>query len=426
MVEAAAALSRILAKLDSSLAHLERSASASWLPEDWSLRTTELRRDLYTLKAQLGGLPAMWPPDGDAEQGILLRATRSQVDQSTRSVETSLDKLQGSLPPQERDREFSAYKASSENLRSDLRRFQELLPSGTGSVVAAAGLAEPDYVLEEQPWYAPEYPKTRETSHEEAEALRSRIDAVLITATKVELLAVLKPLRPLPDERRALLVYWGNETYYLGRFGKNLVAVTRCGMGSTGSRSVAYAAPAAQRLWRPRAVIMVGIAFGRDPEEQRIADVIVASEVFSYEPQRLGPNGIVPRGPTPATNDLLLNRFENANWKFGRPDGSRCRMIVGPVLSGEKLIDNRNSKNDLFARYPRAVGGEMEGTGLGAAAIRSGTAWILVKGICDWADGQKNDKHQPLAAAAATSLVLDVLSRPTALLDIPKPAPVAE
>jgi nucleoside phosphorylase len=426
MAGAAATLSGVLGKLNSSLTHLEGSASATWLPEDWSLRTTELRRDLWTLKAQLGELPAMWPPDGDAEQGILLRAARSQVDQSTRGVETSLDRLQGSLPSQERDREFSAYKAASENLRSDLRRFRELLPSRTGSALAAAGLAEPDYVLEEQPWFAPEYPKTRETSHDKAEALRGRIDAVLITATKVELLAVLKPLRPLPDQRRVLLVYRGNETYYLGRFGRNVVAVTRCGMGSTSSRSVAYAAPAAQRLWRPRAVIMIGIAFGRDPAEQRIADVIVASEVFSYEPQRLGPHGIVPRGPTPAANDLLLNRFENADWTFGRPDGSRSRMIVGPVLSGEKLIDNRNSKDDLFSRYPRAVGGEMEGTGLGAAAIRAGTAWILVKGICDWADGQKNDKHQPLAAAAATSLVLDVLSRSTALLGLPKPAAAAE
>ena len=109
-------------------------------------------------------------------------------------------------------------------------------------------------------------------------------------------------------------------------------------------------------------------------------------------------------------------------WRFERPDKTRCRMIVGPVLSGEKLIDDPDFKRDLLKRYPSAVGGDMEGAGLYAAAARGGTAWILVKGICDWADGRKTSKHQPLAAAAATSLVLRVLSQRTVLRDIEKPA----
>jgi len=87
----------------------------------------------------------------------------------------------------------------------------------------------------------------------------------------------------------------------------------------------------------------------------------------------------------------------------------------GAVLSGEELIDNAARKAELLQRFPEAIGGEMEGTGLSAASFYERRPWILIKAICDWADGVKNSYHQPLAAAAAASLVHHVLSDPDAL-----------
>jgi hypothetical protein len=80
-------------------------------------------------------------------------------------------------------------------------------------------------------------------------------------------------------------------------------------------------------------------------------------------------------------------------------------------LSGEKLIDDPDFKAELFDQYPQAIGGEMEGAGLVAAALRGGVPWLLVKAVCDWGDGKKHSKHQPLAAAAAVSLSHHVLSQ---------------
>lgn len=51
----------------------------------------------------------------------------------------------------------------------------------------------------------------------------------------------------------------------------------------------------------------------------------------------------------------------------------------------------------------------MEGTSLTATFIRVGLPWILVKSICGWGEN-KHSKHQPLAAAAAASLLHHVLS----------------
>jgi nucleoside phosphorylase len=167
---------------------------------------------------------------------------------------------------------------------------------------------------------------------------------------------------------------------------------------------------------------MIGIALGKDPTKQKIADVLVASQIISYEPQRIGEKQTVPRGPITPANTTLLNRFENVpHWSFSRPDGSKCECRVGPLLSGEKLVDDPAFKALQFDQYPQAIGGEMEGVGLAAAAVRDGVPWILVKAICDWGDGKKHKKHQPLAAAAAVSLAHHVLSQPDVLNGLDKP-----
>jgi 5'-3' exonuclease len=62
--------------------------------------------------------------------------------------------------------------------------------------------------------------------------------------------------------------------------------------------------------------------------------------------------------------------------------------------------------------FPQAIGAEMEGAGVYAACKnRNVTEWILVKGICDYGDGNKGVgkvKRQNLAAKCATSLSLKV------------------
>lgn len=100
---------------------------------------------------------------------------------------------------------------------------------------------------------------------------------------------------------------------------------------------------------------------------------------------------------------------------FRRPDNSICKKHVGQILSGEKLIDNIVFKEELLKQYPLANGGEMEGTGLWSAAQRARKKWIIVKGVCDWADGKKHDDYQAMAAASAVSLCIHVFSDSHAL-----------
>ena len=239
---------------------------------------------------------------------------------------------------------------------------------------------------------------------------------LILTTVDVELMAVLRSLKPLPKRRSILKGHIGQETYYAGRLGSTIVLVTMCGMGSQGRDSVILAAQQAISDFKPKAIIMVGIAFGKDPDTQRLGDVLVASQIVSYEQQRIGKKQVVHRGTISQTGPVLLNRFRQAlDWSFSAPDGHEVHVYVGPLISGEKLIDQSDFKETLFDAFPQAIGGEMEGAGLYATASRFGVEWIVVKAVCDWADGSKSDNAQPLAAAAAASLVEHVLMEPTVL-----------
>ncbi len=236
---------------------------------------------------------------------------------------------------------------------------------------------------------------------------------LILTAAKPELYAVLDYLRPASRKRNIFRGFIGQETYYVGCYGKERSVVTMCGMGAIGRDSVILSTQQAITLFKPKAMIMTGIAFGRDPKIQKLGDILISSHVIAYEPQRVSRSQVVHRGNITQAGPILLNRFRNAiDWHFLIDQEQETRVHIGPVLSGEKLIDQREYKIRLFDNYPQGIGGEMEGAGFSAVAARTGVEWIIVKGICDWADGTKNDYFQALAAHAAASLVFHVLSDP--------------
>ncbi len=100
-------------------------------------------------------------------------------------------------------------------------------------------------------------------------------------------------------------------------------------------------------------------------------------------------------------------------------------MHIGPMLSGEKLVDNKAFKKQLLLEFPKAIGGEMEGVGLYATAARRNCEWVVVNGIADWADRSKTEEWQPFAALAAATLVRAVLKNRFSLAEL-SPAFVVE
>lgn len=179
------------------------------------------------------------------------------------------------------------------------------------------------------------------------------------------------------------------------------VYLVRSSAGSSGSNGSTLVAGEAIDALKPDYIISVGICFGADKEKQKIGDVLVSRNIYHYEPGRISEKDFVPRGEKlPASSYLLqlcqATKLESAN------------RHIGLIASGEKLVDSEDFVRFLHDQQKEFIGGEMEGSGISAAAQRHKADWIMIKAICDWGF-KKNKKGQPTAAENAARYACKVL-----------------
>ncbi|MEN6619930.1 MAG: hypothetical protein ABFD50_00035, partial [Smithella sp.] len=169
---------------------------------------------------------------------------------------------------------------------------------------------------------------------------------------------------------------------------------------------------------QPKAVIGVGIAFGINQEKQSIGDVLLPRDIQGYDLARISQTSIDPRGPRPPVSDFLFQVFDQTD-QTCKAQPSSClnwpKMHRGTVLSGSKLVDNLDYRKSLEKLAPDIIGGEMEAIGIRMAAESRKVDWIIIKAICDWADGNKSsstkERDQELATQNAALVVHHVLQK---------------
>lgn len=239
-------------------------------------------------------------------------------------------------------------------------------------------------------------------------------DVLLVVATETERDACLTLFSELLGASHSLLLGVRRTYFDLGIVEGAKVCMVQCEMGSGAPGAAQSTVADAVDDLRPGSVIMVGISFGFDPKKQKIGQVLVSKQLKPYEVQRVGTDKsgqpeIVSRGDKVTASTSLLGRFRSSSVDWG--DG---QVSFGLLLSGEKLIDNVDFRNAVAQFELEAIGGEMEGAGLYASCVDRNTSWIIVKAICDWADGRKSSnkkKRQALAANNAASFVLHTLKK---------------
>lgn len=237
-------------------------------------------------------------------------------------------------------------------------------------------------------------------------------DILLITVTDIESRAVMKVFREATGKAPQLEAIGDRDYHDLGELNGTRVFMALSEMGTSGPGGSHESVRKGIEALAPAAVIMVGIAFGVNQQKQAIGDILVSQQLRLYDLQRVSKDEIILRGDKPHASTWLINRFKNADLHW---DESKAKVRFGVILSGEKLIDDADYRDQLKQFESEAVGGEMEGTGLYVASHDKKVDWILVKAICDWADGNKNnpdkDKHQQTAAHNAASFVLHALQQ---------------
>ena len=258
-------------------------------------------------------------------------------------------------------------------------------------------------------------------SEAQAIDLRRSLDLVIVTATDIESQHVWRRLIPVNGAKSLYRTQIGSDVFIIGTFGIYLTAHVQCEMGSGGVSGSALVTAAAISFWDPSIVLMTGIAFGLG-DSQKMGEVLISNAVYPYELARIGTrkgllryiptlrSKIEMRGTDIPAGINLLSRFRHARaWIQNLPYSV---SKPGRMISGEKLLDNFDTKNFLKQNVPVWIGGEMEGAGLSAAAHRESVQWIIVKSICDWGDGTKQGDHQDQAAENSTDYAYRVLSIP--------------
>lgn len=182
--------------------------------------------------------------------------------------------------------------------------------------------------------------------------------------------------------------------------------------GRQGNRESQRAASELYAAYRPKAIVAVGIAFGVDESRQALGDVLVSAYICDYETALIREGKLSLRGPRPSASRHLVQSLETLNirQRHGQDAGVWPQLRPGGVLSGEKLVDDIDYRDSLraLAGQDDIVGGEMESAGLAKALEGLPVDWIVIKGICDWADGKKGqdkDRRQHDAAENAARVL---------------------
>ncbi len=182
--------------------------------------------------------------------------------------------------------------------------------------------------------------------------------------------------------------------------------------------------------FRPRIVVMVGIAAGSDSARQNYGDILAASMTFDYGAgKELSRDGTPLFQPDPypiAVQPAILTRLmqwdtrnlKNILERWAAKKGEErlpapnLHLHVGPIASGSAVIDRNGVVEAIKSNFRKLIGIEMEAYGVHRAcqeATKTPTAFICLKSICDFA-ASKEDKWQSYSAFTAAQYCHEFLT----------------
>jgi nucleoside phosphorylase len=208
-------------------------------------------------------------------------------------------------------------------------------------------------------------------------------------------------------------------------------------------------------------IILVGIAAGQpnlsDGERDvRLGDIVVGNNIIQYDHVKRTNGEIELRGdklPTAdadmvnivhrlrANQDFAKSARRQKSWeryidenvreirRASRPDAEQDKhhskrayttgheyerpdnypyVHFGNIGSASTLLKDERYRDQLNERY-KTIAYEMEGAGIAIAAATNGFGYLIIRGICDYADSDKNDAWQTYASVCAASFARSVL-----------------
>lgn len=142
----------------------------------------------------------------------------------------------------------------------------------------------------------------------------------------------------------------------------------------------------------PKYIISVGVAFGVNPDKQRLGDVLVSKELVFYDNFNKVTDGVIKldshetyRIDKNLEAQLRMLNLSEYNKK------TSYNIYFGSMLTGGTVLSDAFERNQLIEAAENIgqniIGGEMEGSGIYYACQKikdRHIPFLIVKGICDW------------------------------------------
>ena len=230
-------------------------------------------------------------------------------------------------------------------------------------------------------------------------------DVAIVTAVKIETESVMR----LYDDWKEVKISSDTQVYYETSFEKDGVKrrVITAQQNEMGMTAASYLASKMISLFRPRYLIMVGIAAGIGAE-QIYGDVIVPDVIWNYAAGKFvsaekaditfGDIGFLPRPIAIEIDEEILSIIKALK---DNPD-NEFHLHIGPMACGNSVVANRDVVNkQIHSLFPKTAGLDMESYSAFYAAMHATEPKpkaIVIKSICDYADSEKSDQYQKFAA----------------------------
>lgn len=317
---------------------------------------------------------------------------------------------------------------NGENLfkRLDLEKLKSLdKPLSTHE--AAEDLAETlcDLLCEELDGQKPQKAKTEAKPREAKteKTAKDRADFLLVTALPEErdaLLAHLPGAFKLPPRKDDIHIYFRADLpVENGRGSYRVVVLPLLGMGRV---NAATATSEAIKRWKPRHVVLVGIAGGVKARNVALGDVLISEQIVDYELQKLTEKGVEVRWSVhKASRRLyaaalhLLGDAWRSHIQIPHPESLKSHIHFGPIASGDKVIAVESILSEYRSVWPSLIGVEMEAAGVASACFSAAKQpeFFMVRGVSDHADAQKNAAttapYRAYAAEVAAAYTIELL-----------------
>ena len=186
---------------------------------------------------------------------------------------------------------------------------------------------------------------------------------------------------------------------------------------------------------QPRIAIMTGICAG-DAQQAHLGDLVVAERTFTYDN---GKFTLDEQGRSVHLHDTLTYHLDAnilqflglfGEWKplvarLKRPPSSRepretiCHL---KAMASGSAVRADHPFEDIRAPVRGTVAIDMEGAAFGLVMSRHPLIrWLVVKGICDYADQNKNDEYHDYAARASSLYALSFIRAYVTNERLPRP-----